>query len=213
MQQINSSADFKEALHAERAIFFIFFEWSRQSLRSWRVFDSWAVEFPTTVGKINCDIYRFAPDNHPGAWKWTAHAIGDGDDLQACGAVLWLRQGVIVGRARNAAEAGPKILTRITGECFAHGKTGVSPASFPDDAQAHSFDAGLLPILCCPETHQPLALAGAPALEKLNAQIAAGRLRNRAGRIVAGPVGCRPRPRRWQVSLSHAPQYPDFARG
>lgn len=187
MQQINSSADFKEALHAERAIIFIFFEWSRQSLQSWRVFESWAAEFSSRAGKINCNIYRFAPDNHPNAWKWTANAIGDGDGdgVQACGAVLWLRQGTIVGRAHSAAEAGHKILTRITDECFALGKTGISPTSFADNAEMHSFDAGLLTILCCPETHQPLAFVGASALEKLNTQIAAGRLRNRAGQPVA----------------------------
>ena len=134
---------------------------------------------------MNCEIYKFAPDNHPGAWKRTANAIGDGDDVQACGAILWIRHGMIVGRGHNAAEAGPKLLTRITDECFALGKTDVFPASFPNDAETHSFDAGLLAILCCPETHQPLALAGGSVLEKLNAQIAAGQLRNRAGQPVA----------------------------
>jgi uncharacterized protein len=46
------------------------------------------------------------------------------------------------------------------------------------------IDAELLKILCCPETHQPLALADAPLLEKLNGQIAAGSLKTRAGKPV-----------------------------
>lgn len=46
----------------------------------------------------------------------------------------------------------------------------------------------LLPILVCPETHQPLAVADAPALERLNEQLAAGRCRNRAGQTVREPL-------------------------
>ncbi len=46
------------------------------------------------------------------------------------------------------------------------------------------IDADLLKILCCPETHQELRLAAATAIETLNAQIAAGTLKNRAGQPV-----------------------------
>ena len=42
----------------------------------------------------------------------------------------------------------------------------------------------LLKILCCPETHQPLELAGAAIIERLNAQIAQGQLRNRSEQAV-----------------------------
>ena len=44
--------------------------------------------------------------------------------------------------------------------------------------------ADLLKILCCPENHEPLTLADAPLIERLNRQIAAGQLRNRAGQPV-----------------------------
>ena len=43
------------------------------------------------------------------------------------------------------------------------------------------IDPELLKILCCPETHQSLALAETPLVESLNQQIEAGQLRNRAG--------------------------------
>jgi uncharacterized protein YbaR (Trm112 family) len=46
-------------------------------------------------------------------------------------------------------------------------------------------DAELLKKLCCPETRQPLSLADAALVQKLNEQIAAGQLRNRAGKPVA----------------------------
>jgi len=42
----------------------------------------------------------------------------------------------------------------------------------------------LLKILCCPETHQPVAPAEPSLIEKLNRQIAAGQLQNRAGQLV-----------------------------
>ncbi len=43
------------------------------------------------------------------------------------------------------------------------------------------IDAGLLKILCCPETHQPVHVAEAALVEKLNRQIESGTLKNRAG--------------------------------
>jgi uncharacterized protein YbaR (Trm112 family) len=39
----------------------------------------------------------------------------------------------------------------------------------------------LLAILCCPETHQQLSAADPAIIEKLNQQIAQGKLRNRGG--------------------------------
>ena len=46
------------------------------------------------------------------------------------------------------------------------------------------MDADLLKILCCPETHQEVRLAEPMVLDKLNRQIAAGTLKNRAGQLV-----------------------------
>ena len=46
------------------------------------------------------------------------------------------------------------------------------------------IDADLLKILCCPETHQEVHLAEAAVVDKLNGQIAAGALKNRAGQPV-----------------------------
>ncbi len=46
------------------------------------------------------------------------------------------------------------------------------------------IDAELLKILCCPETHQELRVADQALIDKLNRQIAAGTLKNRAGQPV-----------------------------
>jgi uncharacterized protein len=46
------------------------------------------------------------------------------------------------------------------------------------------IDAELLKILCCPETHQDVQLAEAAVVDRLNRQIAAGAIKNRAGQPV-----------------------------
>lgn len=45
-------------------------------------------------------------------------------------------------------------------------------------------DDELLKILCCPESHQPLRRAEAAVIERLNREVAEGRLKNRAGQPV-----------------------------
>jgi uncharacterized protein YbaR (Trm112 family) len=47
------------------------------------------------------------------------------------------------------------------------------------------IDAKFLEMLCCPETRQRLQPADEALLERLNAQIDAGRVVNRAGQAVA----------------------------
>jgi len=46
------------------------------------------------------------------------------------------------------------------------------------------IDADLLKILCCPETHQEVQLAEPAVIARLNGQIAASALKNRAGQLV-----------------------------
>lgn len=49
-------------------------------------------------------------------------------------------------------------------------------------------DQELLDLLVCPETRQPVRVAEAPLLERLNAAIAAGGIANRGGRSITEPV-------------------------
>lgn len=46
------------------------------------------------------------------------------------------------------------------------------------------LDSEILKILCCPETHQPIAPADQSLIDALNQQIASGRVKNRAGQVV-----------------------------
>jgi uncharacterized protein YbaR (Trm112 family) len=49
-------------------------------------------------------------------------------------------------------------------------------------------DQSLLDILVCPETKQPLRLADAGLLERLNAAVRDGSLKNRGGQVVSSPL-------------------------
>lgn len=49
-------------------------------------------------------------------------------------------------------------------------------------------DQSLLDILVCPETKQPLRVAEPALLERVNASIRQGSLRNRSGHVVSAPV-------------------------
>lgn len=53
------------------------------------------------------------------------------------------------------------------------------------DTQRPVVDPDLLEILACPESRQPLAMADAALVEKLNAAIRAGKLTNVGGQPVA----------------------------
>jgi uncharacterized protein YbaR (Trm112 family) len=46
------------------------------------------------------------------------------------------------------------------------------------------IDPGLLEILCCPETHQPLTEADAALMGELNARLVSGGLKNRSGQAL-----------------------------
>jgi uncharacterized protein YbaR (Trm112 family) len=49
-------------------------------------------------------------------------------------------------------------------------------------------DQSLLDILVCPETKQPLSVADAALLDRLNADIRRGGIRNRGGQAVSAPI-------------------------
>ena len=50
------------------------------------------------------------------------------------------------------------------------------------------IDKDLLSILACPETHQPLAEAGADLLKRVNDQVASGAAKTRTGSAVKEPI-------------------------
>ena len=51
------------------------------------------------------------------------------------------------------------------------------------------IDKQLLANLVCPTDHSPLALASDQTIARVNRAIAAGRVKNRAGRLLDEPIG------------------------
>jgi uncharacterized protein len=51
-----------------------------------------------------------------------------------------------------------------------------------------AFDAALLALLCCPETRQPLVVAPADLLARMESARVAGKLTNRAGVALTEPI-------------------------
>jgi len=51
-----------------------------------------------------------------------------------------------------------------------------------------AIDSELLSILVCPETHQPVKLADAALLARLNESIRTGSLKNRQGKTLTEPI-------------------------
>lgn len=56
------------------------------------------------------------------------------------------------------------------------------------DTQPPVVDPDLLEILACPESRQPLALADAALVERLNAAIRGGKMTNVGGQPVSDPL-------------------------
>jgi uncharacterized protein YbaR (Trm112 family) len=50
------------------------------------------------------------------------------------------------------------------------------------------IDAELVNILACPESKEPVTLAEPAVIERINAAIRAGKLRNRGGEAVTEPI-------------------------
>jgi uncharacterized protein YbaR (Trm112 family) len=51
-----------------------------------------------------------------------------------------------------------------------------------------SLDPYLLAILCCPETKQAVSLADASLIQKVNAALGKGHVRNKANRLLIGQI-------------------------
>jgi uncharacterized protein YbaR (Trm112 family) len=51
-----------------------------------------------------------------------------------------------------------------------------------------SLDPDLLAILCCPETKQAVSLADASLIQKVNAALGNGHVRNKANRLLIGQI-------------------------
>jgi uncharacterized protein len=171
-------------LQAERAVVLIFFPWSKRAAKSQAIVAEWKRQ-----SAPDCPIFQLEPDGHAFTWQWLDTVFGEAPERERTGGyVLWLRHGSVTAFVPDAATAGVKTLARITNDCFVLGETYTRNSIASIQSEPAPFDAELLKILCCPETHQSLALADAAMLDKLNQRLAAGNLQNRAGQPVTEKI-------------------------
>jgi uncharacterized protein YbaR (Trm112 family) len=176
MRFIISPEDFEEMLGAEAAVLFASFEWSARSSVMLQTLLMWEAEPEPPRDGTNFTVYQLDPDRHPFTWKWIGENVVDVEQTEdLAGNVLWLRKGSVVG----SGYGGPKELTRLTKKFFDLDKGGHQNAS---------LDAGLLEILCCPETHQDIRPAEPVLIERINQEIIAGKTRNRGGKQITEPI-------------------------
>lgn len=181
MMPIDSPRDLEAALAADRAMVFIFFAWSARSVQSQKLLGHWQLRNT----ERDVPVYQLSPDSHSFSWRWLDTILGNTPEAErAAGALVWLRQGSVAAFVSDAARAGEKLLERVTHDCFVLNQTHSAESIASLQNEPAPFDTDLLKILCCPETHQPLALADAAMLDKLNQRLATGALRNRAGEAI-----------------------------
>jgi uncharacterized protein YbaR (Trm112 family) len=181
MKQIESSHDLAALLQTERAIVFIFFPWSDRSVQSQKIVNEWQRQ----INIPGCPIFQLVPDRHPFTWQWLDMVFSDApEQKRTCGMVVWMRRGSVAAIVPDAAAAGIEMLARVTNDCIVLGKTHTESSVALLQSEPAPFDANLLKILCCPETHQALALADTAVLDKLNERFMMGRLQNRAGQPI-----------------------------
>jgi uncharacterized protein YbaR (Trm112 family) len=182
MKAIESPAEFDVVLRAGYAVVFVDFEWSAQSRESRSVIERWEQDLAARSSKVDWAVHRLAPDRQPYTWKWVAeHALDFVPD--AAGAVLWLKSGTVVERVSSATNLGNIGLSRTTRLWFPWPEAPAgSDARLSEDCPC---DPGLLKVLCCPETRQPLEPAAHALLDNLNGRVDAGLLRKRNGQPVS----------------------------
>ena len=182
MKSITSKNEFETLLQADRAIVFIFFAWSGQAVQSREVVNQWENDPELCPTRIGVAVHQLVPEEHSYSHEWVtdgAHEAGGG------GAVVWIRNRSIVGHIPNAARTGVQTLAQLTHDYLVLHKVQPPPTPSARQVEAKvSVDPELLKIVCCPETHQTIALAEPSLIEKLNQQIAAGQLQNRGGQPV-----------------------------
>ena len=98
MKKIETIEDFKNCLNAEKAVVFIFFEWSGQAHFSKRIVEDWENQnenlFP--VFELNPEKTDFAKD-------WVHEKV---KDLRGFGSLVWLNEGNILDFEFDSGKLG-----------------------------------------------------------------------------------------------------------
>lgn len=110
MKEIKTIADFENLLSLEKAIVFIYFEWSAQARISKQVVANWESQTKTTI-----PFFEIEPEYPDEFDKW----VRDNDiHGHGYGSIVWLKGGRISDFEKYAAEFGILRLEEKTLEVF-----------------------------------------------------------------------------------------------
>jgi hypothetical protein len=107
MRPLLADADFAEILIADRAIVFIDFAWSGQSMLTAAVIEEW--ERTSNIWGLDCPVFKVRPDELRTVADWmpvhTHQLAGEG----VYGSLVWLRSGAIVDKSLTMAAQFPDV--------------------------------------------------------------------------------------------------------
>jgi hypothetical protein len=115
MQTLKTQQQFDRATQQSNAIIFVDFDWSGQAQLSKLVVSEWERTWAVWNPRVSASIWIVCPDDQP----WVVECLPkDSRDNAGAGhgAVLWLRDGRIVGQERSAYATGVRELARRTNE-------------------------------------------------------------------------------------------------
>lgn len=115
MTVITTERDFQKFLQEEKAVLFVYFDWSGQAAISLKLFQEWEYEWKTAHADERIGFYRLNPEELPACWNWLTKQAQAEDGVDGgFGSVIWLCKGQRINFVRYAAKAGKETLSRVT---------------------------------------------------------------------------------------------------
>ena len=123
MTRIANTEEFNRMLADDKAVLFVFFNWSGQAVLSLRLFEAWVEEWRASHPEASVSFYRLDPDDNRDSWTWLNQKSRNETEIDGgFGSVTWLRRGKCIAFVRYAAQAGREELSRLTDEHFGTAK-------------------------------------------------------------------------------------------
>ncbi len=110
MEKIKTEAQFEKVLLLEKAMVFIFFDWSGQAHLSKKVLSEWE-----SKAELQIPLFELDPDDLTSVSKWVLEEV---KERGGYGSLIWLKNGKISGIEMNVGNSEFSELERKTGELF-----------------------------------------------------------------------------------------------
>ena len=110
MKKIKTEDEFEKVLLLEKAMVFIFFEWSGQAHMSKRILSEWE-----NKSELNFPLFELEPDELMSVSKWVRE---EAKERGGYGSLVWLENGRVLSIEMNVGNSGISEIERKTAELF-----------------------------------------------------------------------------------------------